>query len=147
MKHLPANALIWVAALFLPTMALAEDASSGGSPATTARGTTVREEVKDALESQAKLPKYQPTLPDQASDRAREVHSGIAFGHKAAAERAAHRSAETARSDSATAAARTAANAAADRASRNDLAAAAERRAEEVRKGLPPSRPTRGKPF
>jgi len=141
MKGSPSLLPIWVVAVSLPVMALAEDASSGVGQ------TSVQNEVKEALESQAVAPERQPTLPDQASDRASEVQSTIAFGQEGAAERAAHRSAEAAWSDSATSAARTAATAAADRASCNGQAAATERRAEEVRQGLPPSRPTRGKPF
>jgi hypothetical protein len=131
--------LAWAAALSLPMTALAEDASPGGGRA------EVRAEVTSALESQAALPDRRPTLPDQASDRAREVQSSVAFGQKGAAERAAHRAAEAARSDSATAAARKAAAAAADRAGQKSQAAATERRAEEVRQGQPPSRPARGK--
>lgn len=122
------------AAVLLPASARAEDPTSA------------RSEVLEALESQARLPDARPALPDQASDRAREVQSTIAFGQKGAAERAAHQAAQAAQNDSATAAARKAAETAADRAGQKSQAAATERRAEEVRQGLPPSRPNRGKP-
>src|SRR5262249_41370956 len=56
------------------TSALAGENSSPGYRATT------RDIVLDALESQAKLPDRLPTLPDQASDRAREVQSMVAHG-------------------------------------------------------------------
>jgi len=127
-------------AALLSTGAVAGDPlpSDGRSP--------VRAEVLEALESQATLPARRPTLPDQASDQARTAQSTIAFGQKGSAERAAHRAAETARGNSATAAARKAAAAAADRAGQKSQAAATERRAEDVRQGLPPSRPSRGKP-
>jgi hypothetical protein len=128
-----ATALI-ATTLLLPAGARAEDARSAA-----------RAEVLEALESQAKAPDHQPSLPDQASDRAREVHSTIAFGQKGVAERAAHQAARAAEKDSATAAARKAAATAADRAGQKSQAAASERRAEEIRQGLPPSKPPRGK--
>jgi hypothetical protein len=128
------------AALLIPAGARAEDATS-------AAPSSARDEVLEALESQAKVPDVRPTLPDQASDRAREVQSTIAFGQKGTAERAAHQAAQAAQNQSATAAARKAAEVAADRAGQKSQAAASERRAEEVRQGLPPSRPNRGKPF
>jgi hypothetical protein len=126
-------------ALLIPGRARADDATSGGR-------TSAQDEVLEALESQAKVPDQRPSLPDQASDRAREVQSTIAFGQKGAAERAAHQAAQAAHNDSATAAARKAAAAAADRASQKSQAAAGERRTEEVRQGVPPSKPSRGKP-
>jgi len=125
--------------------ALLSTGAAAGDPPSDGRS-QVRAEVMEALESQATLPSRRPTLPDQASDRARTVQSTIAFGQKGSAERAAHRAAETARGNSATAAARKAAAAAADRAGQKSQAAATERRAEEVRQGLPPSRPSRGRP-
>jgi len=134
-----------LAAVALPSWALAADDSPAPSTAAVDRRTAVETELAEALESQATLPAVRPPLPDQASDRAREVQSTIAFGQKGSAERAAHRAAEAARSDSATAAARKAAEAAADRAGQKSQAAATERRAEEVRQGLPPSKPARGK--
>jgi len=126
-------AAAFLAVAVLPASARAEDATSA------------RSEVLEALESQARLPDARPTLPDQASDRAREVQSTIAFGQKGAAERAANQAARAAKDDSATAAARKAADTAAERAGQKSQAAASERRAEEVRQGLPPSKPNRGK--
>lgn len=134
-------ALPALAALLLSGSALAGDSSPPDANA------AVRREVMEALESQATAPARRPTLPDQASDRAREAHSSAAFGQKGAAESAAHRAAQAARGDSATAAARKAADAAADRAGQKSQAAAIERRAEEIRQGLPPAKPVRGKPF
>jgi len=134
MKATIAAALFALAAALIPARAKAEDATSA------------HDEVMEALESQARLPDVRPTLPDQASDRAREVHATIAFGQKGAAERAANQAAKAARDDSATAAARKAAEAAADRAGQKSQAAASEHRADEVRRGLTPSKPNRGKP-
>ena len=131
---------IMTAALFAAALLL-----SGGARAEDVRS-AARAEVLEALESQARVPDQRPTLPDQASDRAREVQSTIAFGQKGAATRAAHQAAQAAQNDSASAAARKAAATASDRAGQKSQAAAGERRAEEVRQGLPPSRPDRGKP-
>ncbi|HEY8206900.1 MAG TPA: hypothetical protein VIG99_05445 [Myxococcaceae bacterium] len=134
MKIMTATALA-AAALLFAGRAWAEDARSAA-----------RAEVLKALESQARAPDLRPTLPDQASDRAREVQSTISFGQKGAAQRAANQAAKAAKNDSAGAAVKKAAAAAADRASQKSQAAAGERRAEEVRQGVPPSRPNRGKP-
>src|SRR3954462_9073090 len=123
MKVLMVAALI-ATALLLPGQARAEDVRSA-----------LRAEVLEALESQAKVPDRRPSLPDQASDRAREVHSTTAFGQKGAAERGAPQAAQAAQDDSAGAAARKAAAAAVDRAGQKSQAAAGERRAEEVRQG------------
>ena len=133
MKATITAALFALAAALIPAHARAEDATSA------------RDEIREALESQARLPDVRPTLPDQASDRAREVHATIAFGQKGTAERAAHQAAKAAGDASATAAARKAAEVAADRAGQKSQAAASEHRADEVRKGLPPSKPNRGK--
>ncbi len=134
MKAMTAATTLIAAALLLPAGVRAEDVR----PAP-------RAEVLEALESQARAPDHRPSLPDQASDRAREVHSTVAFGQKGAAERAAHQAAEAAEKSSVTEAARKAAATAADRAGQKSQAAASERRAEEVRQGLPPSKPPRGK--
>jgi hypothetical protein len=131
-------AIVALAAGLLPVHSWAGDATSA------------RREVLEALESQARLPDARPTLPDQASDRAREVHSTIAFGQKGAAERAAHQAARAAENaaekGSAADAARNAAEAAADRAGQKSQAAAGEQRADEVRRGVPPAKPNRGRP-
>ena len=125
-----------------PAIALAFALAAGSA---LAGDDSARQVVLEALESQATLPARRPTLPDQASNRAREVQSTTAFGQRGSAERAAHRAAEAARGDSATAAARKAAAAAADRAGQKSQAAATERRAEEVRQGVTPAKPVRGK--
>lgn len=42
----------------------------------------VQAQVLQALEEEVRVPATPPTLPDQASDRAREVHQTTAFGKK-----------------------------------------------------------------
>jgi hypothetical protein len=46
--------------------------------------------VHHALEARAELPDLEPTLPAQASDRARWVHANLAFGKHGAAQKLAH---------------------------------------------------------
>lgn len=118
--------------------ALAEDAS------TTAPGTetsaAARTRVHDALEAEASLPVTPPTLPDSASQTARDVHSTTAFGQKGAAERAAHSEAQNAardavsraRADAANRAAQGAAASAARSANADSHAAAGQNRADDV---------------
>src|SRR5260221_14679772 len=55
-----------------------------------ARADDAKAAVHEALEAQADPPKAPPTLPDQASARAKLVQQTIAHGKKGAAERAAH---------------------------------------------------------
>lgn len=118
---------ILLAALFVAAPALAEDA---------------RTEVRDALEKQADAPRTPPTLPEQASDRAREVHETIAFGKKGEAQRAAHRQAEEKGSERAAAAR----NEAAERAARGAGVSAekAARAAEKAAAGMARSEEARG---
>jgi hypothetical protein len=116
-------------------------------PTAADRPASVRADVLEALESQATLPDHRPSLPDQASDRAREAHQTTAFGQKGAATRAAHRAERAAHENAAAAAAKRASEKAARRAGEKRQEAAAEARASEVRSGQSPSRPQRGKPF
>jgi hypothetical protein len=101
--------------------------------------------VTEALEFQARLPVRQPTLPDQASDLARELNATSTSDQKDAAERTATRAAETAHGNSANAAARKAAAAAAELAVKKSKAAVDEIRADEVRQGKKPAKPDRKK--
>jgi hypothetical protein len=97
-----------------------------------------RSQVLAALEDGATLPAQAPTLPDSASDRAREVHQTLAFGQKGQAERAAHAhaaqaAAKQAHEDAANRAARGAAASATRSANANSHAAAGQARAAEAR--------------
>ena len=88
-----------------------------------------------------------PTLPTQASDRAREVQSSIAFGKKGAEERAAHgkagqRAADQAGEESST---QGTAASAAKSANADSHAAAGLARAAAARNGLPPGTPPPGR--
>lgn len=95
----------------------------------------------DALESKADVPAKPPTLPSQASARAKFVHENIAFGVKGEAERAAHseaheqgvESAGAAHAEAANRAAHGAAAAAAGSANADSHAAAGQARAGEAR--------------
>lgn len=131
--------LIAALSFAVPGLALAAEPTGADRPA------DVRAEVRDALESQATLPDHRPSLPDQASDRAREAHQTTAFGQKGAATRAAHRAEKAVRDGAATAAAKRAAAEAARRAADKSQAAASEKRASEARTGETPSRPARAR--
>ena len=91
-----------------------------------------------------------PTLPSQASPRATEVHSTIAFGLKGAEESAAHsqagqRAADQAGDESANRSAQGAAASAAKSANANSQAAAGLTRATGARNSLPPGTPPPGR--
>lgn len=75
---------VWVSAIALlaAVPAFAEDEG-------TETESDASRQVKDALKSGADAPKTPPTLPDQASDRARYVLQNIAFGKNGEAHRAA----------------------------------------------------------
>jgi hypothetical protein len=133
--------------LIAAALAFAPSPSWAAEPTGADRPQDIRAEVRDALEAQASLPDHRPSLPDQASDRAREAHQTTAFGQKGASTRAAHRAEKAIRDGAATAAAKRAAAPAARRAGEKSQAAAGEARASEVRNGETPSRPQRGKPF
>ena len=90
-----------------------------------------------------------PTLPSQASPRATEVHSTIAFGKKGAEERAAHSKAgqsavDQAGDESANRSAKGAAASAAKSANADSHAAAGLARATAARNGVPPGTPPPG---
>lgn len=121
-----------------------------------AQRTPAGAQVLDALESQAEVPATPPTLPDSASDRARQAHAETAFGKRGAAAREAAQAArdevsqqvrEEARSRSLTRAREaTAGNANADRglstaeaarANAQSAAAAGRARAEDARGNAP----------
>src|SRR5256712_5666174 len=87
-----------------------------------------------------------PTLPTQASDRAREVQSTIAFGKKGAAHsQAGQRAADQAGDESADRSAQGAAASAAKSANADSHAAAGLARAAAARNGLPPGTPPPGR--
>ena len=91
-----------------------------------------------------------PTLPSQASPRATEVHSTIAFGLKGAEKSAAHsqagqRAADQAGDESANRSAQGAAASAAKSANADSHAAAGLARAAAARNGLPPGTPPPGR--
>lgn len=132
--------------LTLGGVAWAERPASFGDPALSldaiqSADRAARTQVLAALVEGATLPAQAPTLPDQASDRAREVHQTIAFGQKGAAQRAAHAhadraakaAAKQAREDAANRAARGAAASASRSANADSHAAAGQARAAEAR--------------
>ncbi|HUJ25815.1 MAG TPA: hypothetical protein VLW85_07350 [Myxococcales bacterium] len=103
----------------------------------------------EALAAQARPPKTPPTLPDQASDRAKYVQQNIAHGKHGAEERAAHAKDGDADSDAAHHAdgdsddssnksAQGAAASAAKSANSDSHAAAGQARATENHGGNPP---------
>ncbi len=96
----------------------------------------------DALAAHADAPSTPPTLPDQASARAKTVQSTIAHGKKGAEERAAHageKAAEDAQGD-ANRSAQGAAASAAKSANADSHAAAGQARAEQARGGKVPGK-------
>ena len=103
----------------------------------------------EALEAQATAPKTPPTLPDQASARAKLVQQSIAHGKKGAEEKAKHahsgdadsdaaRHADGDSDDSASKSAQGAAASAAKSANSDSHAAAGQARATDARGGNPP---------
>jgi hypothetical protein len=120
------------------------------APARAADHESAKGAVHEALEAQADAPKTPPTLPDQASARAKLVQKTIAHGKKGAAERAAHAKSgdvdsEAARhadsdtdSDAANKSAQGAAASAARSANSDSHAAAGQAQATKSRGGNPP---------
>ncbi len=81
--------LIAIFALGAAAPAFAEEPEAS-APAKDPAQVTPQEKVRQALEERVEAPKTPPTLPDQASDRARYVHENIAFGKKGAEMREAN---------------------------------------------------------
>jgi len=99
----------------------------------------------EALEAQADAPKAPPTLPDQASDRARYVQQNIAHHKQGAAARAGHANDDASRhagaddsSDNDSKSEHGAAASAEKSANADSHAAAGQARATEARGGNPP---------
>ena len=115
---------------------------------TTARAQDFKEALHDALDAQATAPSVPPTLPDEASARAKFVQQNIAHGENGEKERAEHarKSAAAAAShtdsaadiSSAARSAQAAAASAAKSADADSHAAAGQARATEARNGTVP---------
>jgi hypothetical protein len=61
----------------------------GLSPAFAQGESVAKVKAKAALSANAPMPVGRPTLPDSASDRARDVHRSMAFGQQGVARKAA----------------------------------------------------------
>ena len=93
-------------------------------------------QVKDALKGGADAPKTPPTLPDEASDRAKYVHENIAFGKNGQAHRqAAAEASKAAKAEGAAKANQHAADARSGAATRSTRGAAAASAARSMQRG------------
>jgi hypothetical protein len=105
---------------------------------------SARARMKEALTQSAPLPTERPSLPDTASQQARDVHGTIAFGQKGATQKAAKSEAAERSAAASQASARGAARAAAAKANADARSATGQ---SKSKKPVNPGRPdSTGKP-